>query len=318
MTHDYPLKAIPKTVAIFGAAGRMGRQIAEYLTYVAPEVRLRLLASSEGGLAVLRRRFLDGDLRVGNYLDPASLEPALDGMEGVFVVTPSGLDERHAMANFVGAVRRAGSATHIIRLVGYAPESSPDRIPADLKKMGGDGDQHYIAKEVLSASGLPITFLNLGASLMDNLLFTVGGIKRSRTLVWPQRSVPLMDVRDLGEVIARLFLSDDARHIGSFHTVNNGYDYPTTKQIAQTMSDVFLTKISNDPSWEGFLAEYGAMLNARGGRETEAEYRYKYFEYEDRNWLWTLNQFAETILGRRPNTLRSWLQEHRKHFLPEA
>lgn len=315
MEKEYPLKATPRSIAVFGAGGRMGRQVAEYIAYAAPSIRLRLLTSSESGSAPLRERFPDGDILVANYLDRGTLDQALDQMEGVFVVTPSGLDEGVAMNNFIAAARRAGSASHIVRLVGYAPEWPPTRIPAHLLEMGGDADQHFIAKQVLQDSGLPITFLNLGASLMDNLLFTAAGIRRARTLIWPKRSVPLMDVRDLGEVIAKLFLSDDARHIGSFHTVNNGYDYPTTRELAQVMSEAFLTPISNDPSWDSFNAEYGAILNARGGRAIEAEYRYRYFEFEDTNWLWTLNDFAESLLGRRPNSLHSWLREHRHHFL---
>ena len=139
---------------------------------------------------------------------------------------------------------------------------------------------------------------------------------RSHTLIWPQRHVPLMDGRDLGEVIARIFLSDDARHIGSFHTVNNVYDYPTTKEIAETMSDVFMTKITPAMTWEDFRDEYGPMINARWGRETEVEYRFGQFQHEFNSILWCLNNFAEDMLGRRPNSFRSWLLEHKSLFLP--
>ncbi|MCJ2188445.1 SDR family oxidoreductase [Novosphingobium beihaiensis] len=318
MSKDYPVKAPLASIALFGAGGRISRHVVDYLRYKAPHIRLRLLASSEESRAGLQKMYPDGDIMVANYLDRASLGPALDGMEGVFVITPSGLDEQTAMDHFADAARQAGSARHIIRLVGYAPETTPDAMPARLLELGGDGDQHYTAKAILQASGLPVTYINLGASLMDNLLFTVGALQRSHTLIWPQRHVPLMDGRDLGEVIARVFLSDDARHIGSFHTVNNGYDYPTTKELAQIMSDVFMTPIGSDTSWESFSAEYGAMINARWGRDTEVEYRFKHFQYEHDHLLWCLNSFAETILGRRPNTFRSWLQEHRGLFLPDA
>lgn len=316
MTKYYPTKKPPKCIAIFGAGGRMARHVVDYLRYKAPEIHLRLLASSEESKKVLQKRFPDGDIHVGNFLKRDTLDGALEGMEGVFVVTASGMNERLGMNNFVDAAKKAGAAKHIIRLVGFAPESNPKKLPARLLELGGDSDQHFTAKAILEESNLPVTYLNLNASLMENLLFTVGGIQRSHTLIWPMRDVPLMDGRDLGEVIARIFLSDDARHIGSFHTLNNGYDQPTTPEIAETMSEAFLTKITPEMSWEAFEKEYGAMIKARWGRDTEVEYRFKQFVYERENIIWCLNNLAEDILGRRATSLHSWLREHRHIFLP--
>ena len=312
MRSDTFLKPPLRSIAVFEAGGRMGRQVADYLAYAAPDIRLRLLTSSPGGVQALHEHHPDADVLPANYFDPASLAPALDGVEGVFVVTPPGLDERTAMGNLVDAARNAGGVTQIIRLVGYAPEWPPEKYPWDKLKTGGE---HFIAKEILDKSGLPVTYVNLGASLMDNYFFTLGGIRKSRSLIWPERWVPFMDVRDLGEVIARLFLNNDRRLIGSFLTVNNGYDYLTTEQVAQVMSNAFLTPISAETSREGFLTEYGPIFQARFGAPDQAEILLDYFQWEHENWLWQLTDTAEKILGRRPNTLHNWLVEHRSAFL---
>lgn len=316
MTADNLIKPVPRSIAIFGASGRMGIEVAAYLAYAHPDIRLRLLTSSEAGRALLSERFPSHEILIADYLDRASLGPALGGMEGIFMVTGSGLDERVAMANFIDAAEQAAAVTHVVRILGYAPDSSPEDFPEHLRGEG-DGDQHYVAREVLAASGLPVTFLNVGASLMCNWFFTSPGIRRSDTLIWPQREVPLIDVRDLGEVAARLLISKDRRHIGHFHTINNGHDYPTTTEVAEIMSDVFRRPIQHDGSWDAFEKEYGEMFAARSGSAGEAKYRYQYFEFEHRNWMWSLNNFAETMLGRKPNTFRSWLQEHRSDFEPE-
>lgn len=317
MSNFYPTKTVPKNLAVFGGGGRINSHTARYVRYKAPDLRLRLLGSSEKSVDSIRLAHPEDEAMVANYFDPESLDRALDGIDAALIVTPSGLDEELAMGNFVDAARRAGTLKHIVRLVGYVPESTPDRIPAELRAMGGDGDQHYIAKAVLQKSGLPVTFVNLAASLFDNYMITAGPIRATRTLVWPQRHVPVMDVRDLGEVIARIFLSDDARHIGAFHTVNNGYDYLTTDEFAEVMSNAWATPIKVDTSWESFEREYGAIFKAKWGRDIEALYRFEHCRYEFEHALWCLNNFAETILERRPNTLHSWLQEHQKHFLPE-
>ena len=319
MSNAYPKKTPPKSIAIFGGGGRINSHTAQYLRYKTPETKLRLLGSSAASVQALREKFPDHDIMQANYFDPSSLGPALEGMEAALIVTPSGLDERVAMTNFIEAARKADSLTHIIRLVGYAPESTPDNLPAHLREHGGDGDQHYVAKALLQSSGLPVTFVNLAASLFDNYMITAGPIRESHTLVWPQRYVPVMDVRDLGEIIARIFLSDDARHIGSFHSVNNGYDCLTTFEFAEVMSNAFMTPISTDTSWESFNAAYGEFFKAKWGRENEAQYRFDHCRYEfEHVFMPPLSNFAESILGRRPNTLHNWLVEHRKHFLPDS
>ncbi|KXU30561.1 hypothetical protein A0J57_18555 [Sphingobium sp. 22B] len=318
MTAEYPIKAIPRSIAVFGAGGRMGRPFAQYVRYAAPDIRLRLITSSPSKVAAVQKQFPGVEVVAADYCDRASLVPALEGMEGIFVVTPSGLDEQVGMTNLIDVVRQAAAATHIIRVVGYEPESPPSRVPAHLREMGGDGSQHYIAKAMLDESGLPVTFLNCGASLMDNLLYTAPGLQRTDTLIWPQRYIPLIDPRDFAEVAARVLLSDDARHITQFHTVNNGQDQFTTTVVAEIMSDVFKRRIVHDGSKEGFLKEYGPLLEQRQGRKGEGEYRWAFFEYEYGNSVvWALNNFAERMLGRKPNSFRSWLMEHRHHFFPD-
>lgn len=309
MTDNKFLKPRPEVVAVFGAGGRMGREVADYLAYAASDIQLRWLASSEKGAAALRDQRPGADVRVADYFDPATLRPALEGVDSVFVVTPPGLDEQTAMTNLVEVLRDLGTTRQVIRLVGFAPEWNRNNYPCRT------GGEHFIAKDIFDNSGLPVTYVNLGASLMDNLFFALGGIQKSRTLIWPDRWVPLMDVRDLGEVIARLFLNDDIRLVGSFLTINNGYDYMTTAQLAEVMSNAFRTPIACETNREAFLAEYGPIFKERFGAPDQAEILLEHFEWEHANWTWQPNTTAETILGRKPNTLHNWLVEHKAAFL---
>ncbi|MDR7156684.1 uncharacterized protein YbjT (DUF2867 family) [Sphingobium xenophagum] len=314
---EYEKKPVPKSIAVFGAAGRMGHPVAEYVNYAAPEVKLRLITSSHGAVATLQAKFPNAEVIVADYLDAASLDVALKDIEGIFVVTPSGIDEECAMGNLVAAVGSAGTAKHIVRIVGYVPETSPDHVPESLAKRGGDGSQHYIAKAVLTKSKLPVTYLNCGATLMDNFLLAAEGIRQSDTFIYPPRDIPFVDARDLGEVGARLLLSDDARHIGQFHTMNNGQDHLLSEEVAALMSDVFKRKIIHDGSRETFLAVLGALLDQRAGRAGEGEYRWDFVQWENNDAVaWSLNNFAERILGRKPVTLREWFMEHKSFFEP--
>ncbi|MDR7156838.1 uncharacterized protein YbjT (DUF2867 family) [Sphingobium xenophagum] len=314
---DYEKKPIPTSIAVFGATGRVGRPVAEYVSYAAPEVKLRLITRSNASVAGLREKFPDAEVVVADYLDAASLDVALKDIEGIFVVTPPGMNEERAMGNLVTAVQSAGAAKHIVRIVGYEPESSPENVPEDLAKRGGDGSQHFIAKAVLKKSQLPVTYLNSGATFMDNFLLAAQGISQHNLFIYPPRFVPFVDARDLGEVGARLLLSDDARHIGQFHTMNNGQDQLEPGAVAEMMSDVFKRKIFHDGSRETFMAVLGPIFDQMAGRPGEGEYRWDYTMWENRNCVvWSLNNFAERMLGRKPTSLRAWFMEHKAFFEP--
>lgn len=165
-------KKIPESIGIFGASGHVGNPMARWLRYNASGIKLRLITSSEVSAAMLQKEFPDSEVAIGNYFDSASLEAAVAGLEGLYVVTPSGTDETVAMTNVVNAVKAsAGGMIHIVRSLScYAAPILP-KVPEMFNKLGfGLEVQHPIAARILAESGLPVTFLNLGASFMDNFI----------------------------------------------------------------------------------------------------------------------------------------------------
>jgi hypothetical protein len=50
-------------------------------------------------------------------------------MEGIFVITPSQLDETLAMNNLVKACNASGTLVQMIRFMGQQPEANARRIP---------------------------------------------------------------------------------------------------------------------------------------------------------------------------------------------
>ena len=216
------------------------------------------------------------------------------------------------MTNLIAAIRQGSSVKHVLRQVGLQPEANPARIPDSLR----DGVtalpiQHAIAKQLFDESGLPVTYLNCGATFMDNfILFGMNEyLKRSHKLIWPERLIPWIDTRDVGEVAARLFLSDNHRHIGQFHTLNNGHDLMRFHEVAQLMSDVWGVPISHDASIESFFAAYPKFGERR-------QILWDFFKYEqDNEVVWARNDFVERMLQRKPKTLREWLIEHRAEML---
>lgn len=309
-------KKVPTSIGIFGAGGHIGAPMVRWLRYKAPQVRLRLISSNEKTAERLRADFPDCEIAVGNYYDAPSLTSAVAGLEGLFVNAPGGTREQEAMTNLVAAVRASGSIVHIIRTVGMFPSINPKRIPESLQKTGtGLEIQHPIARRVLEDSDLPVTFFNLGATFMDNFIGNRLPMLAGGKLTWANRRVPFIDPREIGEAAARILLSDNARHIYQFHTLNNNHDNLNMAEAAKLMSDVLLMNIDYDDSWEGFRAIFEPGIKAGFVPPALPQNLWNFFLYEDANDVaWALNDFLERTLGRKPNTLRSWMQEHRQQL----
>ncbi|WP_313808741.1 NmrA family NAD(P)-binding protein [Sphingobium sp.] len=309
-------KKIPASIGIFGATGHIGTPMARWLRYNAPGTRLRLMTSNPGSVAGLQQAFPDCEVAIGDFYDLPGLTKAVDGLEGLFVVPPNGTREEVAMTNLVDALKRSGSLVHMIRTLGIFPHMNPRRIPAELVQMGmGLEVQHPIARRILEDSDLPVTFFNLGASFLDNFLRPRFEMLSPGKVTWPDRRVPMIDPREIGEAAARILLSDNARHIHQFQTLNNGSDYITMGEMVRIMSEELLIDIEHDSSKEGLFALLEPAVRAGKVREGMPEYLWNFFRYEDANDVaWVLNDFLERTLGRKPNTVRGWIREHREQL----
>ena len=115
----------------------------------------------------------------------------------------------------------------------------------------------------MSASELPITYLNIGASFMDNFIRTAEIRRRTKALVWPPGYIPYIDPREVGEIAARLLLSPDRRYVHQFLTINNGHDLRTSDEVAAIMSDVLCERVAYDGSREAFLREVTGLWEKR-------------------------------------------------------
>lgn len=309
-------KRIPSSIGIFGANGHIGQPMVRWLRYNAPRVRLRLISSNENNAAQLRAEFPGCEVAIASYYDLPSLTAAVAGIEGLFVNCPAGTREQDAMTNLIAAVRASDSVIHMIRTVGMFPSFNPKRIPESLRKAGSGLEmQHPIARQLLEDSDLPVTFFNLGATFMDNFISPRFQMLSPGKLTWPNRRVPFIDPRDIGEAAARILLSDNSRHIHQFHTLNNNNDYRNMAEAVAMMSEVLLMDIDYDSSKEGFFALLAPAVKAGFMPAAFPENLWNFFRFEDANdVVWALNDFVERTLGRKPNTLRSWLQEHRQQL----
>lgn len=326
MKYEYPKKKPITSILVFGASAHIGGPLARHVQSARPDIHLRLATSSNEKAQRLQADFPDAEVVVASYYDLDAMREATKGMEGVFLVSPDFLDEEIAMAVFRRAVVENGSLVHAVRILADPPGVTLHRVPAEMHAFGGGtAVQNLIAKDFLEKSDLPITFLNSAGWYFDNYLsWLAPPILNKRTLTMSApRKVLYFDPRELGEVAARILLSDDARHIGGSYQCDNGHDYISFEDVAKLMTEVFGVEIAYDGSEEGFMREIGEPARAYwsnvGGfanGQDPAEYFLAYWRFEQANeHAWRRTDFVERILGRKPKTLRQWLTENKEFFV---
>lgn len=322
---NYNTKDIPTSILVFGASGHIGGPLAHHVREISPGTHLRLASSSENKATALRAEFPDAEVVVADLLDVTTLVPALDGMEGAFIVTPDFLDTRRGMINFIAAADKAGSLKHVIRLQGENPEvKKPDDLPEIVRGQYGTALSHVYARQVFEMvwDYLPVTFLNALAYYMDDFLGMFGsGVRNSRTLAAPfDKIMTYIDTRDLGCAAANILLSGDVRDIGVTITVDNGQDYMYFSEVANLMSEVYGEKVTYDGSLATFKRENREDFTFYWGDQAEEamEFCIRYFEWEQQVTNCVIPRFQlEHILGRKPVTFAEWMAEHRAMMLGE-
>ncbi|WP_031298520.1 Rossmann-fold NAD(P)-binding domain-containing protein [Sphingobium lactosutens] len=207
----------------------------------------------------------------------------------------------------------------MVRITGLEPELNIRFVPEELQAHASTATQHHIAKAILEQSDLPVTYLNIGASYMDNFLLLAPVIRRTGKMVWPSRLIGYLDPRDVGEIAANLLLSPDERNLRQFHDINNGQDLLETEDVAQMLSDVLKCPIPHEGSREAFIALFDPVLSARSSQPGAAGRVLSFIDFEkSKSSFLHLSDLAERLLGRKPTTLRSWFMEHGAAFVSEA
>src|SRR3546814_19420351 len=77
----------------------------------------------------------------------------------------------------------------ILRMLVNLPYPKLCVIPGKWRSVGGTLTQHHVARAVLDGSGLPVTYLNMPAYLMDDLIRWSGPIRERSLFLIDRQSV---------------------------------------------------------------------------------------------------------------------------------
>jgi uncharacterized protein YbjT (DUF2867 family) len=200
-------------ILITGATGRIGRELVRELDAAKADTRVLVRDPARAaGLPTSAERV------VGDLDEPATLIPAFDGADRLFLLTPGiGVDQA---ANAIAAARAAG-VRHIVLL---------SSIWADGDPVPPMGRWHHERERLLHASGIPATILRPGG-FTTNALEWVSSIDEEGFVldaIGPGRAAPI-DPADIAAVAARVLTEDG--HEGRTYVLTGDEALTTAEQV---------------------------------------------------------------------------------------
>jgi uncharacterized protein YbjT (DUF2867 family) len=219
-------------ILITGATGDVGSAVLDILS--STDANLRALVHDEPKAQSLRDRGVEAIL--GDFLDPESLAPALEGVGTVLLITPIHPEQVRQAANVIEAARDSDNDPRIVRLsVAQASHEAPTK----------NSRQHAQIEEELISSGLPYTLLR-PTTFMQNTLATARAVASEGRIYQPFKDgkLGMIDARDMGKVAAKVLTEEG--HEGKTYTLT-GPAAISFHDIAEMLSDVLGKKVDYIP-----------------------------------------------------------------------
>jgi uncharacterized protein YbjT (DUF2867 family) len=280
-------------ILITGATGNIGRELARELDV--KDVEFRVLVRDPARAAGLPRR---GEQVVGDLGDPATLVPAFDRADKLFLLTP-GIATEHT-AHAVAAAQAAG-VRHIVHLSSFNVLGDPR--PAM-------GRWHHQREEIVRDSGIPATFLRPGG-FMSNAFDWAPTIRAGGYVIDPigPGRFALIDPADIAAVAA-LCLTEDGHEGQSY--VPTGDELMTTAEYVRILAaatglDIEIREAATPDEAVRARFPHGAPP-ALADAITEG------FALMRADTAGFRTDTVERLLGRRPATFADWCARHADTF----
>jgi uncharacterized protein YbjT (DUF2867 family) len=204
-----------ETVLVTGAAGTTGSALVRQLSDYDVTVRAALHSRGSGGdLTDTADEVVEIDMN-----DPGTLSPAFEGVDRIYLLTPSLADQTPQVENLVDAAVTA-DVKHIVRhsALGAGTADPPYSLAAN----------HNTAEDIVAEAGIATTFVRPTA-FMQNLLNDAESVHEQSAIYSPVgHPVAYVDARDVAAVAATVLTGES----------HDGEAYPVTGPEAITHADI--------------------------------------------------------------------------------
>jgi uncharacterized protein YbjT (DUF2867 family) len=193
-------------ILVIGGTGKVGGELVKQLSQAGVKARV-LVRNAQKAEAIQK---LGLETAVGDVTQIATIEPALKGVEGLFLLTAASLNQASEEIAIIDAAKKAG-VKRIVLL---------SAIGADIQSPITLAQQHAKSEEHLKASGVSYTILR-PHSFMQNLLGSAPTIKQGALYAnFKDGKIAMVDTRDIAAVA--LAALTQSGHEGKTYLITGG------------------------------------------------------------------------------------------------
>jgi uncharacterized protein YbjT (DUF2867 family) len=277
---------------ITGATGDVGSRVVEYLLRRGERPRVFVRNETKA-----RSRFGDRvDIFVGDLADPASLRPALEGVDGLFLVNTG--PQIPALDEAAAKVAKAAGMKHLVKLSSM-----------DVQQGLAIGAWHERGEAAVRASGVPFTFVQ-PTGFMSNLLAWAPSIKAEgvvRASTGDGRRA-FIHSDDIAAVAATALTTRE--YVGESLPITGpealNYAEVTAKLGAAIGRQLRFQPISDEEARQRYAAT--------GASSPETEAHVSLWRAIREGRLANITDNIERILGRKPIAMDQWASENAGAF----
>jgi uncharacterized protein YbjT (DUF2867 family) len=282
---------------VTGATGNIGRELARELA--ATGTSFRVLVRDPARAAGLPASV---GCVPGDFDDPATLAPALAGVDKLFLLTP-GIGADHVRGAVAAA--RAADVRHIVHLSSFNVLGDP---------MPAMGRWHHEREQIIRASGIPATFLRPGGFMTNafDWLPTIREGGYALDPVGPGRYAPI-DPADIAAVAA-LVLTEDG-HQGREYVLTGAEALTVSEQIQILSAATGLDIKVREPATpeEAVRARF-----PNGAPQALADAIVEGFTLMRADTTGLRTDTVQRLLGRNPSTFAAWCARNADIFRRRA
>jgi uncharacterized protein YbjT (DUF2867 family) len=278
-------------ILVTGANGNIGSAVVPALLERGASVRVLVRDSAKA-----RTRFGDRvEIVEGDLADGATVRAALDGVEKVFLNTPS-LDGFVDLQRPVIDVAAEAGISHLVRI---------SVMGADLTSPISYARGHAALDAHLASSSLTWTVL-APSGYFQNLLSSADTIRQGAIYGSAgDGAVGFLDTRDIAEVAAAILTSGG--HVGETHVLTGGRAI-TYSEIAEA----FQAELGHDVAYIDVPPEaFAQNLRGFGLPDTQITDILALFEVFKAGYAATVTSDIADLLGREPRTIADFAHDYR-------
>lgn len=236
-----------------------------------------------------------------DFEDPDSLHAAFTHVDKVFLLTPFTLDQVQMAKTLIDEARKAG-VKHIVKL---------SVIGADAKPSLQLGQWHHEVEQYIEESGISYTFLRPISFMQNYVNYNADTIKEEGKFYGASGDgkMSLVDARDIAAVAVEVLTGEG--HEGKAYDIT-GPEALSNYEVAQLLSEVTGKQVDYIDLTEAAIKQ---GMTSSGMPDTMANAMVELYTLQKEGKLTQTTDTVEKIVGRKPHTMRQFLQDHRDCFV---